>query len=52
VPVVIGSQRQLGDLLTPLQFAAQAATFQLCDRIICNSRAAAERLARWPCPAG
>jgi glycosyltransferase involved in cell wall biosynthesis len=45
VPVVIGSHRQLGDLLTPLQFGIQAATFGLCDRIVCNSRAAAARLA-------
>jgi glycosyltransferase involved in cell wall biosynthesis len=44
VPVVIGSQRQLGDLLTPLQRFAQGACFRLCDRIVCNSRAAAERL--------
>jgi glycosyltransferase involved in cell wall biosynthesis len=44
VPVVIGSQRQLGDLLTPLQRFAQGACFRLCDRIVCNSRAAAERV--------
>jgi len=44
VPVVIGSQRQLGDLLTPRQRLAQSACFRLCDRIVCNSRAAAERL--------
>lgn len=44
VPVVIGSQRQLGDLLTPMQFRAQLAAFHLCDRVICNSRAAATRL--------
>jgi len=45
VPVVIGSQRQLGDLLTPLQFGVQVAAFQLCDRVVCNSYAAARRLA-------
>jgi len=45
VPVVIGSQRQLGDLLTPTQFGVQADLFRLCDAIVCNSRAAAERLA-------
>jgi len=45
VPVVIGSQRQLGDLLTPRQFRAQAAVFRWCDAVICNSRAAADRLA-------
>jgi glycosyltransferase involved in cell wall biosynthesis len=45
VPVVIGSQRQLGDLLTPGQFRAQAAAFRWCDAVICNSQAAADRLA-------
>src|SRR5215472_11867142 len=44
VPVVIGSHRQLGDLLTPLQRYAQRTCFRLCDRIVCNSRAAAERV--------
>ncbi len=44
VPVVIGSQRQIGDLLTPLQFHLQAALFRLCDRVACNSHAAAKRL--------
>jgi len=44
VPVVIGSQRQLGDLLTPAQFQAQLDAFRLCDSVVCNSRAAAERL--------
>ena len=44
VPVVIGSQRQLGDLLTPAQFRAQAAVFRWCDAVVCNSRAAADRL--------
>jgi len=44
VPVVIGSHRQLGDLLTPNQFRAQMAMFRLCDRVVCNSRAAADRL--------
>ena len=44
VPVVIGSQRQLGDLLTPLQFGIQSAVFKMCDRVVCNSRAAANRL--------
>jgi len=45
VPVVIGSQRQIGDLLTPAQFRAQAAAFRWADAIICNSQAAAEGLA-------
>jgi glycosyltransferase involved in cell wall biosynthesis len=41
---VVGSHRQLGDLLTPAQFSAQLAVFRLSDRVVCNSRAAAERL--------
>jgi L-malate glycosyltransferase len=45
VPVVIGSHRQLGDLLTPRQFRAQLAAFRWCGAVICNSRAAADRLA-------
>jgi L-malate glycosyltransferase len=44
VPVVIGSHRQLGDLMTPAQFRAQAAAFRWCDAVICNSQAAADRL--------
>jgi L-malate glycosyltransferase len=44
VPVVIGSHRQLGDLLTPTQFRAQGVAFRFCDRVVCNSRAAAKRL--------
>ena len=44
VPVVIGSQRQLGDLLSRSQSHAQAAIFGWCDAVICNSQAAAERL--------
>jgi glycosyltransferase involved in cell wall biosynthesis len=43
-PVVLGSHRQLGDLLTPAQFRAQLAVFWMCDRVVCNSQAAAERL--------
>jgi L-malate glycosyltransferase len=45
VPVVMGSHRQLGDLLTPAQFRAQAAAFRWCDAIVCNSQAGADRLA-------
>ena len=45
VPVVIGSHRQLGDLLTPAQFRVQAATFRWCDAVVCNSQAGADRLA-------
>ncbi len=44
VPVVIGSHRQIGDLLTAKQFWAQKTVFRLCDRVVCNSRAAADRL--------
>jgi glycosyltransferase involved in cell wall biosynthesis len=46
IPVVIGSQRQIGDRLTWFQSAAQVAVFRMCDRVVCNSQAAAERLAR------
>ena len=44
VPVIICSQRQLGDLLTPAQRQLQHAAFRMCDAVVCNSRAAAERL--------
>jgi glycosyltransferase involved in cell wall biosynthesis len=44
VPVIVGSHRQLGDLLTPEKFRAQNAAFRLCDRVVCNSQAAAQRL--------
>jgi glycosyltransferase involved in cell wall biosynthesis len=44
VPVVIGSQRQLGDLLTPAKSRAQLTALAWCDRVVCNSRAAADRL--------
>jgi glycosyltransferase involved in cell wall biosynthesis len=44
VPVMIGSQRQLGDLLTWKQERAQAAALRWCDMVVCNSRAAAARL--------
>ncbi|MGH9444199.1 MAG: glycosyltransferase [Terriglobia bacterium] len=43
-PIVIGSHRQIGDLLTPMRLRAQVAMFRLCDRVICNSRAAAQAL--------
>jgi len=42
--VVLGSQRQMGDLLTRAQSRAQAAMFRWCDAVVCNSRAAADRL--------
>ena len=41
IPVVIGSHRQLGDLLSPRQFVAQMLAFRLCDKVVCNSEAAA-----------
>jgi glycosyltransferase involved in cell wall biosynthesis len=44
VPVVVGSQRQLGDLMNRVRNGTQHALFRLCDRIVCNSRAAAARL--------
>lgn len=44
VPVVIGSQRQLGNLLTWRQEHAQSAVLRWCDAVVCNSRAAARRL--------
>jgi glycosyltransferase involved in cell wall biosynthesis len=51
VPVVIGSHRQLGDLLTATQFRAQLLLFRGCDRVVCNSRAAADRLLQAGLPA-
>jgi len=44
VPVVIGSQRQIGDLLSPRQSWAQTLVFRWCDKVVCNSQAAADRL--------
>jgi L-malate glycosyltransferase len=44
VPIVIGSHRQIGDLLSPTRFRAQVAMFHLCDRVVCNSGAAAQAL--------
>jgi len=44
VPVVIGSQRQLGDLLGREKSRAQAAMFGWCDVVVCNSQAAANQL--------
>ena len=44
VPAVFGSQKQLGDLLSLPQQVAQAETFRWCDRVVCNSHAAARRL--------
>ena len=44
VQAIIGSQRQLGDLLTPTQWKLQKIALQLCDVVVCNSRAAAQKL--------
>jgi glycosyltransferase involved in cell wall biosynthesis len=44
VPVVIGSHRQLGNLLTRAQFRVQLEMFRWCDRVVCNSHAAADLL--------
>src|SRR5258708_14064633 len=44
VPVVIGSHRQLGDLMPPGQFWLKRAAFVWCDAVVCNSQAAAGRL--------
>ncbi len=44
VPVVIGSQRQIGDLLTPAKSRAQLIVLRCCDRVVCNSHAAAKQL--------
>lgn len=52
VPVIIGSQRQLGDLLTPAQRNLQKLAFKLCDVVVCNSRAAAAKLTSDGFPAG
>jgi L-malate glycosyltransferase len=45
VPVVIGSHRQIGDLMDPGQFKAQALALRWCDAVVSNSEAAAESLA-------
>jgi glycosyltransferase involved in cell wall biosynthesis len=41
---VIGSHRQLGDLLSGAKFKAQYWAFRFCHRVVCNSRAAAATL--------
>lgn len=46
IPVVIGSQRQLGDLLTPNQRRMQTAIFRWSDCVVANSRAVLEALVR------
>ena len=44
VPIVVGSQRQLGDLISSFRNRVQNAMFCWCDRVVCNSNAAALRL--------
>lgn len=44
IPVVIGSKRNLGDLLNPMQRSLEAEAFQWSDRVVCNSQAAARRI--------
>jgi glycosyltransferase involved in cell wall biosynthesis len=44
IPIIIGSQRQMGDLLSSVKSQAQLAGLRLCDRVVCNSHAAAARL--------
>ncbi|MGO8796745.1 MAG: glycosyltransferase [Candidatus Sulfotelmatobacter sp.] len=41
---VIGSHRQLGDLLSGAKFKAQSWVFRFSQRVVCNSRAAASSL--------
>jgi L-malate glycosyltransferase len=41
---VIGSHRQLGDLLSSAKFKAQYWAFRFCHRVVCNSQAAADSL--------
>lgn len=50
VPVVIGSHRGLGNTFSALQQLAQALMFQFSDRIVCNCKAAAERLMLYGVP--
>lgn len=50
VPVVIGSQRNLGDLLSPMQRAALFMMFCMCTKVVCNSRAAALRVSNQGLP--
>ena len=50
VPVVIGSHRQLGDVMTPAQFRLQAAVLRWCDAVVCNSHAAVRRLSEHGIP--
>lgn len=44
IPVVIGSQRQMGDLLSRAKSRAQATALSWADAVVCNSHAAREAL--------
>ncbi len=44
VPVVVGSLRNLGNLISGRRFAALKMAFRLSDHVMCNSHAAAQRL--------
>jgi glycosyltransferase involved in cell wall biosynthesis len=46
VPVVIGCQNHIGDALPRVHDWAEVMNYHLCDRVVCNSRAALNRLAR------
>lgn len=43
-PAVIGSHRQIGDLLTDAQSRTQRAMFGWCDKVVCNSLVAKKNL--------
>jgi glycosyltransferase involved in cell wall biosynthesis len=45
VPVVIGSKRNLGHQLTPVKRKLLNAFYRWCDKVVCNSHAAARLLA-------
>jgi L-malate glycosyltransferase len=44
IPVVIGSQRQMGDLLSRAKSRAQATALSWADAVVCNSQAARQAL--------
>jgi L-malate glycosyltransferase len=45
-PVIIGSQRQIGDLLPPALFRIQRLVFRLCHGVVCNSEAGKSALTK------
>ncbi len=50
IPVIVGSHRQLGDLMSWPHSRVQRLVFQMCDLVVCNSRAAADCLRRLGLP--